>query len=107
MIDFDGVIHKYTEWNNGKLNNDIIPGAQESITLLKQDFEIVIFTSRAINQENSKQYINDVSTRLKDHDVPFDSITAEKLPALAYIDDRGIRFENNWGAVLSKLKTII
>jgi len=109
MIDFDGVIHEYTEWNNGKLNGPI-KGAKEAIDKLKEKYKIIIFTTRASKTENgpevTEKLIKDVAAFLNEHDIHFDDITADKMGAQAYIDDKGIRFEGDWDAILNKVKEI-
>ena len=110
MVDFDGVIHDYKNgWDNGKLGG-INPDTSESIKKLKNDgFEIVIFTSRIINSDNElrDKEIEKVSQFLKKHDIPFDKITSEKLPAFAYIDDNAIQFKKDWSDVLEQIKNKI
>jgi len=106
MIDFDGVIHEYTEWNDGKLNGPI-SGAKEAIDKLKEDYDIIIFTTRASKTENgpevTEQLIKDVGDFLDQHNIYFDLITADKMGAQAYIDDKGIRFEGDWDVILNKI----
>ena len=112
MIDFDGVIHSYNNgWQNGKLYGDVIEGAKEAIDYLKENgFEIVIFTTRASKNHNIKptsdELIADVGDWLKTNNIYFDRITSEKLGAIAYIDDRAIRFENNWNDIIKKINTL-
>lgn len=111
MIDVDGVLHTYSNgWNEGKLGK-IIPGSKEALDQLhKNGFEIVIFTSRAAKQINikptSEKLISDLKIWLDKNKVYYDKITGEKLNAVAYIDDRAIRFENNWPLILSKVKQL-
>ena len=103
-IDFDGVIHQYDTWNNGNLNPNAIPGSKKAIDLLKNKYKIIIFTTRAsktYNQEpSSDELIEKMTKWLKDRDIYFDEITSDKKGAVAYIDDRAIRFENNWKPIL-------
>jgi hypothetical protein len=41
---------------------------------------------------------------LRRHGIPFDDLTAEKLPAEAYVDDRAIRFrDGEWPAIVDWL----
>jgi len=106
-IDFDGVIHKYTGWNNGQLNPDAIEGAKEAIDQLKNKYKIVIFSTRASDKYNrkptSKELIENMKQWLNQHNIHYDDITAEKIGAVAYIDDRAIRFEQNWNDILGWL----
>jgi hypothetical protein len=110
MIDFDGVIHDYKfGWNNGIIN-DMIPGADIAIQKLKNmGFEIVIFTTRvspSFNQNYEEEEMK-VAEFLDSKNIPFDNITAEKLPAVAYIDDHAIEFKKDWTSTLEQIKNII
>lgn len=109
LIDLDGVIHSYEEgWKDGSLYGDVIQGAKETIDKLSIDYEIVIFTSRlsqeAQNEETIKEQKRLISEWLGKNNVYFDHITADKLPAILYIDDNAIRFDGNWEEVLENLK---
>jgi len=103
MIDFDGTIYDDP-------SEDVKEGAKEVIDWLKSKaYEIVIFTSRASktnaleNGGDSKKEILKVESWLKDNDIYYDLITAEKLAANFYIDDRAIHYDNNWDAVKSEI----
>jgi len=103
-IDFDGVIHKYSSWNNGQLNSEAIPGAKEAIDYLKNKFKIIIFSTRASKRYNqspsSDELVKEMKKWLDARDIYYDDITGEKLGAIAYIDDRAIRFEENWKPII-------
>jgi hypothetical protein len=113
MIDLDKTIHKYSQgYKNGEIYDDAFDGAKEVIDWLrKKGFEIVIFTTRA-SKENAKEFggdekeqIKKVGEWLKDKGIYFDRITAEKLAANFYIDDKAINIANgNWKAVLNVIK---
>jgi len=112
MVDLDGTIHRYSKgFQDGSLYDDPFPQAKEALQKLKsQGFEIVIFTSRvspevvAYYGENLKdQYIN-IANWLSNNEIPFDRITASKLDADFYIDDRAIYIKNgNWQNVLNEI----
>lgn len=108
MIDFDGVIHTYDNgWQDGELYGKPIKGSKEAIDKLKDmGYEIVIFTTRAsreINGPETDKLISNLEDYLKENEIHFDDITAEKLTAEFYIDDKGIRFENNWNEIMNKI----
>jgi hypothetical protein len=113
MIDLDGTIHKYSQgYKNGEIYDDAFDGAKEVIDWLKRKgYEIVIFTTRA-SEENAKEnggdhedQIKKVGEWLKDKDIYFDDITAEKYAADFYIDDKAINIANgDWKAVLNVIK---
>jgi len=114
MIDLDGTIHKYSKgYADGTLYDNPFEGAKRTIDWLKNNgYEIIIFTTRA-SEENSKvmggnheEEIEKVENYLKHHDIYFDRITAEKLPADFYVDDKAIVIKNgDWDAVLKTIKT--
>jgi len=113
MIDFDGTIHKFSKgYQAGTIYDDAFDGAKEVIDWLKGNgFEIVIFTSRASGEDanklggNIKDQITKVGLWLNKHDIYFDKITAEKLPADFYIDDKAIHISSgNWDTVLKVIK---
>ena len=108
MIDLDGTIHKYSKgFSDGQIYDDAFKGAKEVINWLKnKGYEIVIFTTRASKQnaeengDDHKKQISNVETWLKDHGIYFDRVTAEKISADFYIDDKAIPIENgDWGKV--------
>ena len=113
MIDLDGTIHKYSKgYQDGEIYDDAFNGAKNVIDWLKRNgYEIVIFTTRA-SEENAKELggdsneqIEKIKQWLKDHDIYFDKITAEKLAADFYIDDKAINISNgNWDAVMDAIK---
>jgi ribonucleotide monophosphatase NagD (HAD superfamily) len=106
MIDFDGTIHKYSKgYQDGTIYDEPFDGAKEFIDWLRsKGYQIVIFTTRASktnDQEtggNHKKEIIKIENYLKEHEIHYDLITAEKLAANFYIDDRAIHF-NNWKSV--------
>jgi ribonucleotide monophosphatase NagD (HAD superfamily) len=92
-VDFDGVIHKYSKgYQDGSIYDEPMEGAKESLERLsKEGYEVVIFTTRTRGK---------ISDWLEKHEIPYDMVTREKLPAMAYIDDRAIRF-TNWKDILN------
>jgi len=113
MIDLDGTIHKYSKGHaDGSIYDDPFKGAKEVIEWLKRNgYEIVIFTTRA-SQNNAaeqggdhREEIKKVGQYLNKHGIHFDRITAEKLAADFYIDDKAIHIQNgNWNTVLNVIK---
>jgi len=95
-VDFDGTLvdHRYPEIGAVK------EGAKEAMKAFKKaGHKIVVWTCRAGQEEqNVRQF-------LLQNDVPFDSVNTpapgadlgtRKIYADVYIDDKGIRFEDNW-----------
>jgi hypothetical protein len=105
-VDFDGTLFPFGEIYSF---NDPLPGAVEAMTRLREaGMRIVIFTSRlsptwleaeygntwAFEAEAQRHYIG---KQLDRFGIPFDLITCEKVPAIAYIDDKALRFDGfNW-----------
>jgi len=114
MIDFDKTISQYKKgYQKGPIEDEPFAGAKRAIDWLKKKgFEIVIFTTRA-SEENAKEMggdhekeIANVETWLKDNDIYFDRITGEKLGADFYIDDKAIAIKDgNWDSVLKVIKS--
>ena len=101
-VDFDGVImdksNLCTQFGGaGLCIGRPIDGVEESIERLARRYELVVFSSRAGEPEG----LEAIQRWLEQHhlDKFFSGITHEKINALAYIDDRGVRFEN-WANTL-------
>lgn len=112
MIDFDGTIHKYSEgWKDGTVYDEPIPGAKQFIDQLKNnDFEVVVFTSRlsvsSLGQDVANEQKEMIEDWLDEYDIVVDGVTAEKLPAVAYVDDRAVEFGGSWNSeLLSRIKS--
>lgn len=95
-IDFDGPIHRYSDgWRNGELYDIPTPGAFDAIRRLKaHGWTVVIFTTRGAEagpaiRSWALKYLYQGGDVLLDIE-----ITAVKPIAVAYIDDRAIRFIN-------------
>lgn len=113
MIDLDGTIHKYSEgYKDGTIYDDPFKGAKKVIDWLKRHgYEIVIFTTRAseVNATelggDQNDQIRQVGEWLKKHGIYFDKITAEKLAADFYIDDKAIHIQDgDWDTVFKVIQ---
>lgn len=99
-IDFDGVLHDYSEGFKGKdVFGDMLPNADKGTQLLKKKgWTIIIYTTRPKTAKLEKW--------LKDHKIAYDYINENpnqpedskggKLIADIYLDDRGMRFNGQW-----------
>ena len=94
-IDFDGVVHDYTKgWQGGEVYGEEVPGAFETIyELMYKGFEVFLFTSRG-DDPRARQWLREKGFSY------WESIemTDKKKGAIAYIDDRAIRF-TNWSDI--------
>lgn len=99
LVDFDRVVHRYSEgWKDGSIYDKEVEGALEAIKKLQANgFEIVIFTALSRLGEQRNQAIQ---MWLYVHGIDNVEVTNTKLPALAIIDDRAIRF-HNWRDILN------
>jgi hypothetical protein len=67
--------------------------------LREQGYRILVHSARSWeNWQDRIERENEMVNLLNQWEVPYDSVYAGKgkPPALAYIDDRGLRFSNNW-----------
>lgn len=89
-IDFDGVICDQDE---------LITGAKPAIeALVNHGYRVIIHTIRA----RTKQGRAKVMMWLDVRDVPYHDVTAFKEPAMAYIDDRAIHFDD-WTQAMAEI----
>jgi hypothetical protein len=103
-IDFDGTIVEHEFPNIGPLKE----GSKEALKAFKKaGHKIAIWTCRQGDDERQ------VRQFLRDNNIPYDSVNTpvagydlgtRKIFADLYIDDKGLRYEDNW-AELRKLIT--
>jgi len=106
-VDFDGTL---VRWNDLMGPPVFELGAVEAVRALSQaGFRIVVLTSRlsrewlrAAGYSHLRQYMY-INAALIAAGVPVDLITAEKVPAVYYIDDRAIQFAGNWGRIAAAI----
>lgn len=104
-VDFDGTIVDHAFPLIGGLK----PGVKEAITKLKEKYTIVISSCRAsqlFNRGKPNKYVEEMRKFLDDNDIPYDRIDEGdegKIVAVAYIDDRGIRYQDNWAQIAESL----
>ncbi len=87
----------------------LISGAKESLQKLKDmGYKIKIYTCRLNGQAMSSgafaEQHSSLIDWLQENEIPYDGITMPsegKIFAEFYIDDKGIRFEDNWDEVVS------
>jgi hypothetical protein len=98
-IDFDGVLHKYSKgWRNGEIYDEPMEGAVGACKLLiERGYNLVVFTVR----KNTRA----VEEWLRKNGFPEMKVTNQKPKAVAYIDDRGIRFQS-WGQAMIALSVL-
>jgi len=109
-IDFDGVIHANSKgFYDGTVYDEPIEGSFAAIKELHSlGYSIIIFTAKAkpdrplVNEKTGVELIKEWFSKYNMLDY-IKEITSEKPRAVAYIDDRAIRFIN-WENTLNTLK---
>lgn len=130
-VDFDGVVHQYSRgWHDGTIYDPPMPGALEGLRTLMEHDSVFIFTTRDPEQvmpwleQHGFDVLNDYESCERCHgqfiaEVPCREckgsglltfwndrgrllVTNRKLPAVAYLDDRAVRFVD-WGQALTDL----
>lgn len=114
-VDFDGVLCDLDYPRVGKIKS----GAIEGMRLLRKLGWYIIISSCRSCAWNWDQYykdqpfvhasergvFKDMKQFLDDNQIPYDEIddgTKGKTSADYYLDDRAIRFENNWDEIMAK-----
>lgn len=87
-LDFDGVIHSYhLGYHDGTIYGEMMEGSVEAIKVLqKRGYTLVVLTAREDVSGIQQWIFEKCGIRLP--------VTNVKPKAIAYIDDRGIRFTN-------------
>jgi hypothetical protein len=99
-VDFDGVLHSYDKgWHDGTIYGDWTPGAEAALRQLMRRYAVFIHSTRRPEQVAKWLLDRGFSCRIG-YDGEFWNeqgvllVTDRKLPAVAYIDDRAVRFIN-------------
>lgn len=105
-FDFDGVIHFYKSgWDkiNGATSilDGPVPGIKEVIDDLRQDYRVVIVSTRCFQ----KGGIDAIKEWLSKNNIEVDEVAAEKPPAVVYVDDRAICFDGNTDGLAQQIRS--
>jgi DNA-binding LacI/PurR family transcriptional regulator len=109
-VDFDGVIHGYSEgYKDGSIYDDPVTGVAEAMRKMKEDgHKIYIFTTRTnklFHKKDQGDQIEGIKAYMKKHDIPYDKIwTFGKPMADVFIDDRAIGFRGDWKETLEDVR---
>lgn len=94
-VDFDGTICSYDKWGDGTIRGEALPGAFDSLLgLMDRGYKVIILSARPADQIRVWLTAN---WPFKMYPAP--EVTNTKPPAIAYIDDRAVRF-TNWPEML-------
>lgn len=94
VFDFDGVIHSYRSgWQGpGNIPDPAVPGIKEAIAELREiGYKVIVVSTRCAEPAGKDA----VEEYLLDRGITVDGVTAEKPPAVCYIDDRAICFDGH------------
>lgn len=94
VLDFDGVLHSYvSDWTGVEPQDDPVPGAQDFCRrLLSEGYKVAVVSTRC----REPQGVQAVTAWLVRHDFPMGLfVTCEKVPAVAYVDDRAVHFDTS------------
>lgn len=95
-IDFDATICSYDGWGDGTIRGTPIPGAMDAmLNLINRGYKVVILSARP-----REQIVPWLTEHWPFKMYPAPEVTNTKIPAIAYVDDRAVRFENNWPQIL-------
>lgn len=110
-IDFDKVIHKCSKgYHDGTIYDEPVEGSYEALEKISEKHTIIVFTCKAKPDRgliNGKTGTELVWEWLEKHDMAkfVSKVTSEKPRAVAYIDDKGHRFEN-WKDAISFIQSM-
>jgi FMN phosphatase YigB (HAD superfamily) len=107
-VDFDGVLHPYTDGWKGSVPVDEppVPGAKEFLQwCVQQRYEVVVFSTRADHAEGLAGIL---AWLLKYGLLEYveGGVTHTKPPAIAYVDDRAVPYAGDWEAVRQGVKVL-
>ena len=111
-IDFDGVIHNADKgWHDGTCYGEPLAGSVESLKILSNEYNIIIFTAKAKPDRplvDGKTGLQLVEEWMRKYNILefVSEITSEKPRADLYIDDNGYRFEN-WNETIKFINKIL
>jgi len=120
-LDFDGVIHKYSQgWHDGSIYDDSVPGAIEFIAEMMWKHQWSIFIMSTRDPQQIKEWFEQkifkpgqeslFSVTVIDESVQKWTnkcnlgITNRKLQATVYVDDRGLTFDGNFDDLHRKIQ---
>lgn len=111
-VDFDGVIHRYSRgWHDGTIYDPPMPGALDGLRQFMGLYAVYIQTSRSPRPVAEWLAGHGIEACVEEGiaaPMRFWTerdrllVTNRKLPAIAYLDDRAVRF-TSWGQALREL----
>ena len=111
VLDFDNVIHMMDKgFHDGTIYGDPLPFCKESLKQLSKTYDLVVYSCKCnpnrplVDGRTGTELIKEWLTQ---HDLLkyIKDVTFDKPNAVAYIDDKGIRF-NDWKSCIKQLKEL-
>jgi histidinol phosphatase-like enzyme len=98
-VDLDGTLNLYRGWRGEDVFDDVRPGAKEFMQALRDaGYRAVVHTTR--DASGAERW-------LRANEIPFDAVTNVKLPALVYLDDRGMTFEGSFDGLVERIAAFL
>lgn len=99
-IDFDAVLHNYTHWNGGRLNEPIAGAAAATHRLIELDYVVILYTTRGADEITPwlKRY-GFAWTHINDNPEIHGQNPGKPIADI-YVDDRAIQFNGSWESTL-------
>ena len=115
LVDFDATLREWGELFEFK---PPLPGASEFLHWLKDEgYRVILFTSRlsivwhtAEGRDPARGVFEQVEflrAYCDKYDLPFEGVTAEKVPSIAIIDDKAVEFRGDWGKAKRRFKMLV
>jgi len=107
VLDFDGPINNYKGWRNEGFDtilDEPVGCVWKAIEVLRaRGYEVCIHSTRCAYPGG----MTAIYQYLKKYEIPIDVVSLNKPPADAYIDDKGVWYDGDWGATLERLEVMM
>lgn len=103
VFDFDGVLNSYKSgWcGAGHIPDPPVEGAKAEVDRFRRaGYSVAVVSARAREPFGREA----IEMWLQEHDFIVDYLGCEKVPAIAYIDDRGITFNGSMTGLLEQVQ---
>ena len=96
-LDFDGVLNTYTGWKGENELYEPRPGTRQFLEKLSKKYSVKIYSTRDASKIKRWLYNHNL-------DQYIDEVTNTKPLAIAYVDDRAIRFNGDYNEIMDKIE---
>ncbi len=115
LVDFDQTIRA---WGGIFDFTEPYPGARDFLHELKgKGYKLVLFTSRLSSVWHASEgrdpargifeQVEFLRMYCERFDLPFEQVTAEKIPSLAIIDDKAVEFRGDWTKARRRFRMLV